>query len=229
LDGLEYVKTVEGSVTTMEPLTPERRRAMTRDHLLEAAAIVFARDGFLGSSLDEIAATAGFTKGAVYSNFKSKDDLFLAVLERRFERGHAALRGALEGVPLDTPEARSPERWMPQVANAVRESMWDDSWTMLFLEFVLYAARNPKARERLAAYTRHSLGRVQQLIEQEYEAAGASPPHPPAELALISASMFDGLGVYRLIDPSLTSDQTLTTMLQFMSDAAGLDQSSTSA
>src|SRR6266536_6336353 len=116
-------------MATFEPLTPERRRAMTRQHLLEAAAIVFARDGFQGSSLDEIAATAGFTKGAVYSNFKSKDDLFLAVLEQRFERGHAAIREALDAErPLDTPAARSPEKWMPRIARAVRESMWDDSW-----------------------------------------------------------------------------------------------------
>ena len=67
----------------IEPLTPDRRRAMTREHLLEAAAVVFARNGFHGSSLDEVAAAAGFTKGAVYSNFKSKEDLFVAVLDHR--------------------------------------------------------------------------------------------------------------------------------------------------
>src|SRR5919204_3512035 len=66
-----------GFWVTIEPLTPERRRAMTRQHLLEAAAIVFARKGFHESTLDEVAATAGFSKGAVYSNFKSKDDLFV--------------------------------------------------------------------------------------------------------------------------------------------------------
>jgi hypothetical protein len=53
--------------------------------------------------------------------------------------------------------------------------------------------------------------------------------YPPADLALISLSMFDGLGVYRLIDPSFTSDQTLTAVLQFMSDAIGVDESATSA
>jgi len=203
---------------------------MTREHLLEGAAIVFARDGFQGSSLDEIAATAGFTKGAVYSNFKSKDDLFLAVLEQRFERGHAAIREALDAErPLDTPAARSPEKWMPRIARAVRESMWDDSWTMLFLEFVLYAARNPKARSKLVAYTRRSLDRIQQLIAQEHDAAGLPPRYPPADLALISEAMFDGLGIYRLIDPSLTSDKTLTTVLQFMSDSFSVDERPTSA
>src|SRR5207245_4689071 len=113
--------------TIVEPSPPVRRRTITHQHLLEASAMVFARDGFQGSSLDEIAATAGFTKGAVYSNFKSKDDLFLAVLDERFERGRAAIRGV-----LDTPEARSPDKWKPLVASAVKESLWDESWTMLF-------------------------------------------------------------------------------------------------
>ena len=59
---------------------------MTRRHLLDAAATVFARQGFHGASLDDVAAVAGFTKGAVYSNFASKDDLFLAVFEDRYAR-----------------------------------------------------------------------------------------------------------------------------------------------
>jgi len=194
---------------------------MTRQHLLEAAAMVFARDGFQRSSLDEIAATAGCTKGAVYSNFKSKDDLFLAVLDERFERGRAAIRGV-----LDTPEARSSEDWKPLVASAVRESFWDDNWTMLFLEFVLYAARNPQARSKLAAWTRHSLSQVEQLLTEEYDAADTPPGYPAADLAIISVSLFDGLGVYRLIDPSFTSDQTLTAALQFLSDAIDIDVAS---
>src|SRR6266513_667235 len=157
---------------------------MTRKHLLEAAAMVFARDGFQGSSQDEIAATAGFTKGAVYSNFKSKDDLFLAVLDERFERGRAAIRGV-----LDTPDARS----------------------------------------KLAAWTRHSLSQVEQLLTEEYDAADRPPGYPPADIAMISVALFDGLGVYRLIDPSFTSDQTLTAALQFLSDAIDLDAASQEA
>ncbi|MGH8982721.1 MAG: TetR family transcriptional regulator [Acidimicrobiia bacterium] len=208
-------------MTTFEPLTPERRRAMTRQHLLEAAAMVFARDGFQGSSLDDIAATAGFTKGAVYSNFKNKDDLFLAVLEEHFECQHAAMRRALE------PGTDSQEVWMPRIASAVREAMWDDNWAMLFLEFVLYAARNPQARSKLADWMHRSLRRVEQLIAQEYDAAGAPPPYPPADLAIISGSLFDGLGLYRLIDPSLTNDHTLKAVLEFMSDAFGIDQDAT--
>src|SRR5436190_10521639 len=84
------------SEMSFEPLTPERRRAMTRQHLLEAAAIVFTKNGFHGSTLDEVAAMAGFTKGAVYSNFKSKDDLFLALLDERIDRQFAVTSEVLD-------------------------------------------------------------------------------------------------------------------------------------
>src|SRR6266567_1315782 len=66
----------------LQPLTPERRRELTKTALVDAAAEVFARRGFEGASLEEIAETAGFTRGAIYSNFGSKEDLLLAVVER---------------------------------------------------------------------------------------------------------------------------------------------------
>jgi AcrR family transcriptional regulator len=69
-----------------EPLTPDRRRQQTRELLLEAAAKVLSERGYHGASLDEVASVAGFTKGAVYSNFKNKEDLFLALLDSLRER-----------------------------------------------------------------------------------------------------------------------------------------------
>src|ERR1700741_5454426 len=80
----------------VEPLTPDRRRAMTRSHLLDAAARVFARQGFDGASIDDIAAAAGFTKGAGYSNFKNKEDLFLALIDSRTEQQIAAVQTTLD-------------------------------------------------------------------------------------------------------------------------------------
>src|SRR4249920_1855864 len=92
---------VETGDAQLVALTPERRRALTRRHLLEAAGVVFARQGFHGATLDEVAATAGFTKGAVYSNFTSKDDLFLALLDDRIDRQFAIVFEALESGPHD--------------------------------------------------------------------------------------------------------------------------------
>src|SRR5579862_5698159 len=80
----------------LEPLTPDRRRQQTRAYLLKAAEQVFSERGFHGATLDEVAAVAGFTKGAVYSNFQSKDDLFLALLEARYQSGMASVRALLD-------------------------------------------------------------------------------------------------------------------------------------
>src|SRR5207245_6151268 len=70
----------------VEKWTPERRRQHTRDTLLDAAEQVFARRGFHGASLDEIAETAGFTRGAIYKHFTDKEELFLEVWDRFNDR-----------------------------------------------------------------------------------------------------------------------------------------------
>jgi AcrR family transcriptional regulator len=205
---------------TFEALTPERRRAMTRQHLLDAAAIVFARNGFHGSTLDEVAATAGFTKGAVYSNFTSKDDLFLELLDERTSREFAVVTDILEGAPHDQAEQRPRVRDLIQGMNVM---FWDDTWTTLYLEFVLYARRNPEAQAKLAATARRGRELTQKLIEQEYAAIGAKPRHPTQELAEISLALFNGLGLDRLVDPTAITDQTLDTVLSLLYDAMGVD------
>jgi AcrR family transcriptional regulator len=204
---------------TFEPLTPERRRAMTRQHLLDAAAIVFARNGFHGSTLDEVAATAGFSKGAVYSNFKSKDDLFLELFHDRVDRQFAVVSEALETGPDDQAEQ------FPRIRQILRSdtSPWDDSFVTLWLEFILYARRNPDAQQKLAASAQRARAQVQALIDHEYEVRGAAPNYPTADLAEIGLALFNGLGIDRLVDPSAVTDQMLDTTLTFLFDAMGVN------
>src|SRR5580692_9220744 len=124
-----------GSATpmTIQPLTPERRRQQTRDHLLAAAAQVFAERGFHGATLDEVAAAAGFTKGAVYSNFKNKDDLFLALIETFYHREMAALYEAVDRSEVP-PEAR-----LDDFVGLIRQEVAQvpENWAALYLEFSL--------------------------------------------------------------------------------------------
>src|SRR5690349_5506869 len=84
------------AAVAVEKLTPERRRQMTRDALVDAAAEVFVRRGFDAASLDEIAETAGFTRGAIYKHFDNKEDLFLAVFDRVNDRVLGAFSSLLE-------------------------------------------------------------------------------------------------------------------------------------
>jgi AcrR family transcriptional regulator len=202
-----------------EPLTPERRRAMTRQHLLDAAAIVFARNGFHGSTLDEVAATAGFSKGAVYSNFKSKDDLFVALLDDRIERQFAIVSEILDTGSHDAAEQ------FPRMREIFRSDMfWSDDFLTLWLEFVLYARRNPEAQRKLAASAERSHARVQELIQHEYAAVGVTPSYPTRDLAEISLALINGLGIDRLVNPDAVTDEMLDTTLAFLYDAMGVDQ-----
>lgn len=200
----------------MEPLTPERRRQLTREHLLEAAAIVFARDGFHGATLDDVAATAGFTKGAVYSNFKSKDDLFLALFDDRIERQFAVTTEVLESGP--------PER--AEQFSRIRELLYsvlfrDDAFHALYLEFVLYARRNPAAREKLIASERRERVLIEGLIEREHGLIRGDALHSMRALADFSRAVFTGLTMIRLVDPEAVTKETIDATLDMLYESMG--------
>src|SRR4029453_872745 len=127
----------------VEKLTRERRRQQTRDVLIAAATEVFARRGFEGAALEEIAETAGFTRGAIYKNFDDKEDLFFAVTDRLNEQVIEAFRTiAPEGAsPTDWDIARLAELWRTSVGGE-----FEDLFFAIGKEYELYVLRNPDAR-----------------------------------------------------------------------------------
>ena len=205
-------------LVTIEPLTRARRREMTRRHLMDAAATVFARDGFHGAALDDVAAAAGFTKGAVYSNFKSKEDLFLAVFDDRLVREHHEMQQVL----ADPVVVDGLTEQLPRVRGVI-ENMWDDEWTALYLEFVLYARRNPEAGAKLAASARRQREWTMGMLEQQYSSIGAAPNFAIPVLAMLSISLFEGLSLGRLADPSAFTQEVLTDVLTFLYESIGVD------
>jgi AcrR family transcriptional regulator len=203
---------------SLEPLTPERRRELTRRHLLEAAAIVFARDGFHGARLDDVASLAGFTKGAVYSNFTSKDDLFLALLDDRVDTQVAITSEVLDLGPHDRAEQ------FPLIRELLRSTLFgDDAFAVLYLEFVLYARRNPAAREKLIASARRERSLVEAMIGREQGNVDAVPPYPIGTLAEFSRAVFNGLSLTRLVDPEAITERTLDDTLDMLYKAMGAD------
>jgi AcrR family transcriptional regulator len=200
---------------SFEPLTPERRREQTREYLLRAAAQVFAERGFHGASLDEVAAVAGFTKGAVYSNFKSKDDLFLALLDSRYREELRSLRETLEA------SEGEPEAHFPQFVELLRGQFeaGGDAWGALTQEFYVYAMRNPVAREKLAAFERADTDSVAEIIRAERLRRGYGLDDPPEHLARIVVALVRGLFTMRLIDPEAVDRPLLETALAFIGRA----------
>ena len=153
-------------------LSRSQRQEQTRAQLLDAALRVFLRRGFHGASLDEIAEEAGYTTGAVYSNFKGKDDLFLAVLDaeahRRFPL-HSVLM--LDASSIEE-GLRASAREMAQYA---REH---PGWTGVYVEFWTHASRRPELRAKVAAQHERLLATVGGLVAEWASRWGWTPCRP---------------------------------------------------
>src|SRR5580658_6205076 len=204
-----------------EPLTAVRRRQQTRDYLLQAAALVFAEHGFHGASLDQVAAAAGFTKGAVYSNFKNKEDLFLALIEAAYTREMEALKETLEDSEIP------PENRLGDFVSLIRSELGTvpENWGALYLEFSLYAMRNPTARDRLNALEAEDIRAVAELIlgsrtATEVASAAAESPAAAAAAAMTQArlitALFRGLNLMKALEPDAVGPDVLESAVAFV-------------
>jgi AcrR family transcriptional regulator len=125
------------------PNKHQQKTEATRRKLLKAARRIFAKDGFEASRIEGVASQAGYTLGAFYAQFKSKEDLFFALLEEQVTLQLEGLRVELEGCATNGERLQCLRRfYVSRVA--------DKQWTMLVLEFKLYALRHPRLRAKLA-------------------------------------------------------------------------------
>jgi AcrR family transcriptional regulator len=131
------------TVNEPKPNKHQLRAAQTRELLLDSAEIVFVRDGYLGAELGEIATLAGRSKGAIYGHFKSKEDLYFALLEERISRYRTRVEAVLVGCKSQAEISRAlTDHFFSAVKN-------DKAWCRLLLEFKLFAVRNHPAKKRL--------------------------------------------------------------------------------
>ena len=202
--------------SVVEKLTPERRRELTRSTLIDAAADVFAKRGFHAASLEEIAETAGFTRGAIYKNFENKEELFFAVIERRIG---TQLRRFSDVISEDNTAAGDPAR-----LTAIWEEVLglDRDWFTLDLEFRLYAMRNEDARKRWVAHERELRTLVARFIEEMQKALDASMNIDADTLAGIVLPASQGFWQWAALDP----DQAhfYTAFLEMLIKAVGYEQ-----
>ena len=198
----------------VERLTPERRRALTREHLLAAAAEVFARRGYHGATLDEVAQTAGFTTGAIYSNFSGKEDLFLALAAERD-------KALIEAFAAAAKPGLSPAQLIASLRSVYAGSSQEDrerNW-QLWTEFTLQSMRDPGARARLVAEQRTALDLVVNLIRRQLDSLGVTPSLPVDLIARMYVALFTGLWQQQAIDPESVSDDAFPAAVTFLASA----------
>lgn len=127
--------------------TVSSKRAQTQDRLMDAATALFAEKGVLAASVEEICERAGFTRGAFYSNFESKDELMLAVFKRQSGAILKAATDAIASVPPTRIEPRTVDEVIRQALQIFQAAhSTDDQWLLACSEIRLHALRNPDVR-----------------------------------------------------------------------------------
>jgi AcrR family transcriptional regulator len=203
-------------------LSREQKKAQTRQRLLRAAEEVFAERGFFAASVEEVAERAGFSMGAVYSNFESKGDLFLALFEEHIAvQVHDYLELFEAAGTLEQQARGGADRWM----RYLREH---PDYYPLFLEFAAYAAREPRMREAFAARQGAFRGLFTSMVERGASDLGIEPP-PGAtdQLGVLVSALGNGLALEKLADPEGVPDELFGSLLAVIFQALA-DSSRTS-
>ncbi len=195
-------------------LTRDEKRAETRSALVRSAADVFARRGFHAASVDEIAENAGFSVGALYSNFERKEDLLLAAIEQNVSDWTRLFAERFREADNVNDQARSiADAWIAGVT-AEPEPF------LLWIELWAYAVRNDRLRDELAVRSRAIRDLFTSMM---HEAAGQAGVTLPDGLAEELGAVFDALGlglaVRRLLDPDAVPDGFFGTALRRIIDA----------
>jgi len=188
-------------------------RERTAQRLLDAGERLIARRGLDATSVEDIAAAAGYSRGAFYSNFKSKEDLFFDVLRRNQERTNARFAGVLDQAsPLEQVQARIRELYAALCSDG-------DSF-MAWTEGRMLSARDPNFRERLAALVAQRRDFAVQLIEYLYRRGGHSPSLPLETLAMGLISLIEGVRLFVASCPDQMPREVAESILRDFVDSA---------
>lgn len=196
LNSRRSVPMAEGNSENTPPrrLTRDEKRAETRTRLLDAGERVFVRRGLQGSSVEEIAAEAGFTRGAFYSNFSSKDDLVVELSRRHSEALVDRIRRASKREHASADE----------VLRDVFAALADDSrerWLVLTTEFTLHAIRDADARRTWAAQQRRVRDELVSVVDEAVSRQGLTLPIPTDLFVRAAIALAQGSMTQRLVEP----------------------------
>lgn len=173
---------------------PKRRRETTVERLLDAALETFAELGFAAASVEDVCRRGGFTRGAFYSSFRTKDELFAALFTRESARNLARAREQLAGVEDEAdPVTAAVDRCMSTFRA-------DRTWVLVHTEYRLHAARSPEAAVVLRRQTAGLLDDLAGFVAETAARVGVTLAVPADDLARMVLALLDGLAIGRVAD-----------------------------
>jgi AcrR family transcriptional regulator len=190
--------------------TRAETHAQTRERLLVAARQVFARSGYGGTSVDMIAAEAGYSKGAIYSNFASKEAIFLELLARYGDEEIAEFRHIMTLDPVDAREALS--HWLETLHT-------DEDWAMLTMELALHARRNPDFAKQFYEIEKKLTDFHAEIITERFAQEGKVPPIDAVDLSLAFRTLACGLNLKLPSSDGSTGSNDTGRIIQKLLDA----------
>lgn len=196
----------------MPRLTRAEQRAVTRRRLVEAAGRVFCRVGFEAAPIDVIAEEAGYSRGAFYSNFESKDELFVELLGHHLDAEVETLSRALARVESAADLAPAIERRYQVLGE-------DSSWCVLTTEFQLYAMRGGTKAVQFSEMYEHYRQRLGDLIANHFDRLGIASELSPYEFGVSQIALSHGLALQRAANGSLDSSLPARALAMFIRGA----------
>jgi AcrR family transcriptional regulator len=179
-----------------------------REAVLDAARRVFLDRGYGGATVDAIAEEAGFSKGVVYSQFGSKADMFMALLERRINERAAQNERIAAGKPVA-------EAIRELLVAANRDVVSERAWARLLVEFRAHAARDPVLNRRYSDAHRRTVEQLAALVARLHERAGTPPVVPPQSMAEFVLAIGTGVTLERAANPAaLPADHAVALMIR---------------
>ena len=191
-------------------LTREQSKALTRERLLTAARVVFARAGFHGASVEEIASEAGYSTGALYSNFGGKEDLFLVLMQREIEAHAREIAEAVGARSSVAERAQGGARqWMSMIER-------EPELLLLFMEFWAYGVRDAQVRPKVAARFAQVRELLTRLISDGTREFDLELELPAEHLAVAIDALADGIARQKLADPNAVPDDLMGRVLALL-------------
>jgi len=199
---------------TRQRLSREQSREQTRERLLDAAHAVFTQKGLALTSVEDISAAAGYSRGAFYSNFEDKTELFFELLRREDESIDQDFHRLLSGPVADAAVLQD------QVAGYYASLFRADKCSLLWMEARIVALRDEKFRAQFNVFLEERYTQIAEFVEIYSRLTGTVPAAPPREIAIGLMALCEGVSFSHRCAPDMVDDKTAESVLTWFLKAA---------